>query len=104
MKSKRSKACDISKKIKQIVWKRDNKQCVICGKPGAPNSHYIRRSKGGLGIEQNVVTMCVSCHTAYDNGNDTKLKDYIKRKTKEYLQSKYKDWKEENLIYKKYSN
>lgn len=102
MKSKRSKACDISQKTKQIVWERDGRECIICGRPGLPNSHYIRRSKGGLGIEQNIATMCIECHNAYDDGKDTELRDYIKQKTKKYLQSKYDDWKEEDLIYKKW--
>ena len=67
--SKRSKATDISIKTRQLVYERDNGLCIICGRPGIPNSHYIRRSKGGLGIPQNIVTMCISCHNAYDNGN-----------------------------------
>jgi len=104
MKSKRSKACDISQKTKKIVFARDGGACIICGKSGLPNSHYISRAKGGLGIEQNVVTMCIVCHDAYDNGKDAELRDYIKNKTKEYLQLLYKDWNEDNLIYKKYGN
>lgn len=104
MKSKRSKACDITKKVKEIVAKRDGGLCIICGNRGLPNSHYIRRSQGGLGIEQNVVTMCLDCHNAYDNGNDTERKKYIKEKTKNYLKSKYKNWNENELIYKKWNN
>ncbi len=50
--SKRSKACDISPKVKKKVWERDNHCCIICGSPYAmPNAHYIARSQGGLGIE-----------------------------------------------------
>ena len=70
MKHRRTKATDISPKVKAIVWERDNKCCIICGKLGSPNSHYISRAKGGLGIEQNIVTMCIHCHNAYDNGYD----------------------------------
>lgn len=102
MKSKRSKACNISQKVKQIVWNRDKRCCIICGNLGSPNSHYISRAKGGLGIEQNIVTMCIRCHNAYDNGYDKEFKDYIREKTKEYLKFKYKNWNEENLIYKKW--
>lgn len=101
--SKRSQACDISQKVKKTVWDRDKHKCIICGSPYAkPNSHYIKRSQGGLGIEENIVTMCFDCHNAYDNGNDTKLRNYIKEKTKEYLKSKYKNWNEKKLIYKKW--
>lgn len=100
--SKRSKACNISKKVKDIVEARDNGLCVICGQPGIGNSHYIRRSKGGLGIEQNVVCMCIECHNAYDNGKDKEKVEIIRNKTREYLKRQYgESWKEENLYYKK---
>lgn len=101
--SKRSKACDITQSVKEIVWNRDNGCCIICGKLGSPNSHYISRAKGGLGVEQNIVTMCMDCHNAYDNGYDKERKDYIKKQTKKYLKNKYEDWNEEELIYKKYN-
>lgn len=98
--SKRSKACDITQKVKNIVWKRDNKQCIICGNPNAmPNAHYISRAKGGLGIEQNIVTLCMGCHHDYDNGLK---REENKKLIKEHLQSKYNDWSETSLIYKKY--
>lgn len=100
--SKRSKACEISQATKKKVWKRDNERCIICGKwvpVSCANAHYIKRSQGGLGIEQNIVTMCPECHYKEDFGQDTKLYEY---KIKTYLKRKYKDWKEENLYYKKY--
>lgn len=102
MKSKRSKATDIPPKIKNIVWERDNKQCIICGNYNAmPNAHYISRAKGGLGIEQNVVTLCLKCHHDYDNGSK---REENRKIIKEYLESKYYGWKEENLIYNKWKD
>ena len=99
MKTKRAKACDISKKVKDIVWERDNHQCIICGSYQAmPNSHYIRRSQGGLGIEENIVTMCQRCHSAYDQGDERQA---IATYTERYLRSKYPNWNKEKLIYKK---
>lgn len=99
MKSKRAKACDIPKKVKEIVWERDNHQCIICGNHRAmPNSHFIRRSQGGLGIEENIVTMCQRCHRAYDQGDERQA---IATYTERYLRSKYPDWNPEKLIYKK---
>lgn len=102
MKTKRSKACDISQKVKQIVWERDNHSCVICGNTYnvMPNAHYIRRSKGGLGIEENVFTACTrltknDCHYKFDEYG------IGKEKVKEHLQSHYPDWDEKNLIYRK---
>ena len=99
MKTKRAKACDITKKVKDRVWERDGQRCIICGSPYAmPNSHYIRRSQGGLGIEENIVTMCVICHEMYDQGPQRPL---IATYTERYLRSKYPNWNPETLIYKK---
>ena len=42
------------------VWERDNHRCIFCGKLvpyNLANSHFIKRSQGGLGIEQNIMTM-----------------------------------------------
>ena len=100
MKSKRAKACDITKKVKDIVWERDNRRCIICGSPYAwPNSHYIRRSQGGLGIEQNIVTMCKMCHGMYDQGPEREL---IRQYTEKHLRSKYPDWNPDKLVYRKW--
>lgn len=97
---KRTKALDICKKVKDIVWERDFHCCILCGSPNAmPNAHYIARSHSGLGVEQNIVTLCMSCHHDYDN---TTFRPIIKKEISEYLQSKYSDWDEGNLIYKKY--
>ena len=52
-----------------------------------------------MGIEENIVTLCPKCHFEDDNGLHTQ--EY-QQKIKEYLQSKYEDWKEENLIYRKW--
>lgn len=99
MKSKRSKACDITQKVKQIVYERDGGLCVICHNPGMPNAHYIRRSQGGLGIEQNVVTLCMKCHNDFDNG---RYREQIGTVLREYLLGCYPDWNEEDLIYNKW--
>lgn len=102
MKSKRTKACEISQQTKRQVFERDNGRCIICGKAGIPNAHYIRRSQGGLGIEQNVVTLCMICHNAYDNGF---LRESIGQKIHDYLEYKYfPNWKEEDLVYNKWKN
>lgn len=100
LKSKRSKACDIPKRVKDAVWERDGHCCIVCGNPAAmPNAHYIPRSQGGLGIEQNIATLCIVCHYAFDQ---TISRDWYKQQVREYLQSKYLDWQEDDLIYKKY--
>lgn len=100
-KSKRSKATDISQKVKLRVWERDKEECIICKSHKAmPNAHYISRAKGGLGIEENVVTLCLSCHHEYDNGS--KRREYEKL-IQEYLKDYYgEEWKEEDLVYNKW--
>lgn len=110
LKSKRAKATDISPEVKQRVWIRDKKSCVVCGNTinVMPNAHYIPRSKGGLGIERNIVTLCSNftpnkCHYRFDFGNKKERKE-IKEKIKNYLMSKYDDWDESKLIYKKWSD
>ena len=99
MKSKRSKACDISKVVKDAVWERDEQRCIICHSlHAAPNAHYIRRSRGGLGIEQNIVTLCGGCHRQFDSGT-AEGQAWMGMQIKAYLKSCYDDWKEEDLIY-----
>lgn len=101
MKSKRSKACDIPQKIKKIVWERDGERCIICGSRIAmPNAHYIPRSKGGLGIEQNIVTLCQSCHYSYDFGGG-ETRENLGKSIEKYLIKKYPDWNKENLIFRR---
>lgn len=99
---KRTKACDIPQNVKQIVWERDREQCIICGSNKAmPNAHYIARSHGGLGIPENIVTLCMNCHYQYDHTSNRK--EY-RALIKNYLKSKYSEWDENKLIYKKWSD
>lgn len=107
MKSKRAKATDISNKIKKIVWERDEGKCVVCGScyNVMPNAHFISRKNGGLGIEQNIVTLCTEltknkCHRKYDFGTKEE-REKIGQIIENYLKSYYKDWNKENLIYRK---
>ena len=90
----------IPKSVKERVLERDGGKCVLCGRNnGEPNAHYIGRAHGGKGIEQNILTLCRRCHDAYDNGADRKE---IRKTLKAYLESKYDDWNEEQLIYSKW--
>lgn len=99
MRSKRAKALDISQKVKKAVWERDHGRCILCGSSRAmPNAHYISRAQGGLGIEQNIVTLCFDCHRRTDQS--------IERKTclaniKQYLDRHYPDFGDENRRYRK---
>ena len=99
--TERAKATQISTKVKKAVYERDNGLCVVCGAPGAPNAHYIPRSAGGLGIEQNIVTLCRSCHDRFDFG-DGETMAHIGDMIRAYLIEHYENWNEEDLVYKKY--
>ena len=104
---KDTKARDFSRKAKEQIAERDSIEgwpcCVYCGAASpAPlafsNAHYIARSQGGLGIPENGLTLCPTCHGRYDQSIARKsMREYFR----EYLQSKYENWSEEALIYKK---
>lgn len=99
MKTKRSKSCDISAAVKQKVWERDGRRCIVCGNPQAmPTAHFISRAKGGLGVERNIVTLCLKCHREYDQ---TTKRPFYREYVRNYLKSKYPDWDENELLYKK---
>lgn len=100
MKSRRTKALEISAAVKRHVYERDKGCCVLCGSPnGLPNAHYIGRAQGGLGIEKNVVTLCPECHREYDQ---TARREEIRQELRDYLRGFYPDWDENELIYRKW--
>ena len=98
MKNRRTKALEIPRKVKRIVFERDNERCIMCGSIGLPEAHFIPRSKGGLGIEENIVTLCRDCHRRFDQTTD---RPYIKLFLRSYLMSKYPEWDENKLYYRK---
>ena len=102
-KHKQTKEKEIPKKVKEAVWKRDKHRCIFCKKEVDvfyANAHFIPRSAGGLGIEENIFTACEECHREQDNGKKTKEYD---QKAKKYLKSIYgSNWNIEKLIYKKF--
>lgn len=101
---KRTKATSISPKVRQEVEARDSingvPRCIFCGNPDCRGeAHFIRRSQGGLGIPQNLVTACRTCHAMFDEGKE---KDTYRKIARDYLKSKYPDWNEEDLVYNKW--
>lgn len=104
MKSKRTKACEIKPKVREAVERRDSIDgvpcCVFChtSRNVRGEAHYIRRSQGGLGIEQNLLTTCRSCHQKFDEGKE---KAKLREEAAEYLRSHYPDWNENDLVYRK---
>jgi 5-methylcytosine-specific restriction endonuclease McrA len=97
---KQTKACSIPPKVKAVVWERDEHKCIICDShAAAPCAHYIARSQGGLGIEQNIVTLCADCHRAYDQSTS---RGWYRERIRAYLQAHYPNWNESKLVYHKY--
>ena len=102
MKSKRSKMTDIPLKVKKEVWQRDKQRCVFCGNPQAmPNAHVIPRSKGGLGVARNVITLCMGCHIKMDN---SVARRSLIDKANRYLDSIYGKRDLEDLIYDRHKS
>ena len=106
MRTKRSKATDISQSVKQRVWERDGGRCIVCGSYIAmPNAHILSRSSGGLGIETNIVTLCTNfspnkCHYRFDFGTKREKEKILKIITK-YMQTMYDNWSIEQQKYDK---
>lgn len=99
MKHRRTKATDIQRSVKKDVWERDQHRCILCGSyDAAPNAHYIPRSRGGLGIVENIVTLCLGCHHDFDQ---TAARAAIKPIIAGYLAGKHPGWNEQDLYYKK---
>lgn len=109
MKTKRTKALEIPIEVKKKVAERDSVDghpcCIWCGKPAPStnplafsNAHYISRGQSGKGIEENILTLDWECHQKYDQSTD---RPEMKAFFRGYLMSKYPDWDEEKLIYKK---
>lgn len=96
---KQTRATAISKAVKDRVWERDGHCCVYCGSPYAnPEAHFIPRSLGGLGIEENLLTLCRRCHRRFDETSDRlRMRRYFEM----YLRSIYPEWDEKKLKYRK---
>lgn len=98
--SKRAKALAIPAAVKVAVNARDGGRCVYCLAPGLPEAHFIPRSKGGLGREENILTLCRSCHDRFDNGTKRE-REGMREYFREYLCVQYPEWDESKLIYHK---
>lgn len=97
---RQTKATSISDKVKREVYHRDFCRCVLCGSINAgPHCHFVRRSQGGLGIEENIWTGCQRCHEAFDaEGTGGPLHERMR----DYFRTLYPEWDESKLKYKKW--
>ena len=102
MKHKQTVACSIPPHVKVAVYERDGCECVSCHKwvdVQHANAHFVPRSHGGLGVEQNILTLCTECHRTFDQ---TVMRAAMQERFRAYLQSKYPEWDEQALYYRKY--
>lgn len=97
--NERTKACAISKKVKEAVFKRDRGKCILCGKPGLPEAHYIARSQGGLGKEENIVTLCRPCHNKLDQTSDRQI---LLTRVREHLDLWYPTFDHNDRFYRRH--
>lgn len=99
LKHKRTKACAISMRTKLNVYKRDGGCCIFCGRCGLPEAHVISRAQGGLGCEENIITVCRLCHDKLDNSPERKKMLFY---AIQYLKGFYPEWKKEDFIFDKW--
>ena len=100
--NKVTKATSIPKAVKLTVWERDNHCCIFCGKYvewNLANSHFIKRSHNGMGIEENIITNCVECHNLFEHEPS---RSEMMPFAEQYLKSKYPNWSKKDLVYKKW--
>jgi len=104
---KDTKARDFDRKAKIAISERDSiggwPCCIRCGAAApAPlawsNAHFISRSQLGRGIPENGLTLCPRCHREYDQ---TTQREELREFFREYLKSKYPEWDEAKLYYRK---
>lgn len=104
----RTKALGITIAVKEAVADRDSFDghpcCLLCGYPAPVNNrlafsccHILRRSRGGLGVETNIVTLCPRHHAEFDGGDKT-----IEAFIHSYMKEKYgESWNINDQRYKK---
>lgn len=106
--SARSRACEFSAAERRKIHERDHETCIFCRLGYKPSKeaggypqvmHYVARSHGGLGIEQNGALGCAYHHQMLDNGlYHTEMQGIFRG----YLKAHYPDWDESALIYNKW--
>lgn len=118
MKSKRTKALEISRETKEKVWKRQHGKSLFA--PYKPITvemcccHYVSRAQGGLGEEWNIFG-CFQApwadeHKAFDRQlSEKQVKEMTNLSVEEmhtvvrnHFIRNYEDWSEEKCKYQKY--
>lgn len=103
--NKRTKALSIPMKVKKAVWDRQGGRSIVSGKPITVYEcccHFVPRSKGGLGIEENIVGLTYEEHMILDNnlpGNHSKESKKYKDLCEKHLKEHYPNWDRKDLVY-----
>lgn len=92
---------EIKEAVRERVYERDSYGwwpcCIYCGSSSAIEiHHYVERSRGGMGIEENLVCLCPRCHQRLHSGEKE-----IKIFCESYLSEHYEGWSEDKLIFRK---
>lgn len=104
---------DFAPEVMQRIFERDGEQCLFC-RLGyyteckspmlleiADIMHFMNKSQGGLGVEENGVTGCRYHHGLLDNGH-IGLRDEMLEIMEEYLRNIYPEWDKTKLVYNKW--
>lgn len=98
---KQTRARRASKKTRLEVYERDGGKCIICGRhTNLTLAHYISRAHNGLGIKENLGTVCIYCHHEMDHTSkrQKKLEEF-----RIYLDSHYPDFPDEERVWKRWT-
>lgn len=98
--SERKKNTDIDSQSRREVHERDGFRCVYCGRTDKPIelAHFISRSRGGKGVPQNLVSLCIDCHRLFDGTGRGEMREFIE----DYFKAHYSDWNDQDQIYRKW--
>jgi len=98
-KSKRSLATKITIDVRMDVKVRDNGKCTICGTmENIQIHHFVPRSLGGMGITNNLISLCQFHHKQLHDGNG-----YILEHVKQYMKDLYPNVNNNERKYNKFN-
>lgn len=112
--NKSTRKLQFSTITKKKILYRDRGECIYCSREYHMESpsplpyeikdimHYVNKSAGGLGIEENGAVGCRYHHMLLDNGNKG-LREEMLEIFKKHLMAHYPEWDESRLKYRKYS-
>lgn len=111
---KGTKEKQFSQKTQMRIWNRDDGMCIFCRQKYHMKNrdpmlyqirdimHYIPKSAGGLGIEENGAVGCRYHHGLMDNGNKG-LREEMLDKMAAYLKDLYPGWDDIEKTYEKWA-